>query len=161
MKQTVQIRLPSKYDLDVLRESLSVVKQGGALAAMAVGMGQVYEGVQYSPSGLPFGRPYARPTAPVTEEILYKLLDQAVEKARSAARFGFDALILDISNDSIVDAFMAPGFNLRTDNWGGSYENRFRLAQMIVSRVRGGDWPGFCSGVARQRNAWRTGNVSV
>lgn len=118
MKQTVQIRLPSKYDLDVLRESLSVVKQGGALAAMAVGMGQDYEGVQYSPSGLPFGRPYARPTAPVTEEILYKLLDQAVEKARSAARFGFDALILDISNDSIVDAFMAPGFNLRTDNWG-------------------------------------------
>ena len=133
----------SKYDLDVLRESLSVVKQGGALAAMAVGMGQVYEGVQYSPSGLPFGRPYARPTAPVTEEILYKLLDQAVEKARSAARFGFDALILDISNDSIVDAFMAPGFNLRTDNWGGSYENRFRLAQMIVSRVREAIGPDF------------------
>lgn len=133
----------SKYDLDVLRESLSVVKQGGALAAMAVGMGQVYEGVQYSPSGLPFGRPYARPTVPVTEEILYKLLDQAVEKARSAARFGFDALILDISNDSIVDAFMAPGFNLRTDNWGGSYENRFRLAQMIVSRVREAIGPDF------------------
>lgn len=133
----------SKYDLDILRESLSVVKQGGALAAMAVGMGQVYEGVQYSPSGLPFGRPYARPTAPVTEEILYKLLDQAVEKARSAARFGFDALILDISNDSIVDAFMAPGFNLRTDNWGGSYENRFRLAQMIVSRVREAIGPDF------------------
>ena len=38
---------------------------------------------------------------------------------------------------------MAPGFNLRTDNWGGSYENRFRLAQMIVSRVREAIGPDF------------------
>ena len=31
---------------------------------------------------------------------------------------------------------MAPGFNLRTDEWGGSYENRFKLGRILVDRVR-------------------------
>lgn len=126
----------SKYNLDVLRESLSVVKQGGALAGFAIGMGNVYEGELYTPSGLPFARPYARESKTINEEILYKLLDEVVMKAKKAAQFGFDLLILDISNDNIATHFMAPGFNHRTDKWGGSMENRFRLANIIVNKVR-------------------------
>jgi len=126
----------SKYNLDVLRESLSVVKQGGALAGFAVGMGNVYEGDIYTPSGLPFARPHTRQTKIMTEEIMNQLLNKVVEKAKKASQFGFDLLILDISNDNIVGHFMAPGFNHRTDQWGGSYENRFRLAHIIVDKVR-------------------------
>lgn len=126
----------SKYNLDVLRESLSVVKQGGALAGFAVGMGNVYKGDIYTPSGLPFARPYARESHVMSEEIMQELLEVVVEKARKASQFGFDLLILDISNDNIVGHFMAPGFNHRTDQWGGSYENRFRLAHLIVHKIR-------------------------
>ncbi len=126
----------SKYNLDVLRESLSVVKQGGALAGFAVGMGNVYEGDIYTPSGLPFARPHTRQTKIMTEEIMNQLLNKVVEKAKKASQFGFDLLILDISNDNIVGHFMAPGFNHRTDQWGGSYENRFRLAHIIVNKIR-------------------------
>lgn len=126
----------SKYNLDVLRESLSVVKQGGALAGFAVGMGNIYEGDIYTPSGLPFARPYSRETKVITEEIMNQLLDTVVMKAKKARHFGFDLLILDISNDNIVGHFMAPGFNHRTDQWGGSYENRFRLAHLLVHKIR-------------------------
>lgn len=126
----------SKYNLDVLRESLSVVKQGGALAGFAVGMGNIYEGDIYTPSGLPFARPHTRQTKIMTEEIMNQLLNKVIEKAKKASQFGFDLLILDISNDNIVGHFMAPGFNHRTDQWGGSYENRFRLAHIIVDKVR-------------------------
>jgi len=126
----------NKYELDPLRESLSVVKAGGALAGLVVGMGNMYDGVHYSPSGLPFARPYARPTQEVTEDILYKLLEAVIEKARKAKDFGFDLLILDICCENMVTLFMAPGFNHRTDKWGGSYENRFRLAHLIVDKIR-------------------------
>lgn len=126
----------SKYNLDVLRESLSVVKQGGALAGFAIGMGNVYKGEMYTPSGLPFARPYARETKVITEDIIHHLLETVITKAKKAVKFGFDLLILDISNDNLVGHFMAPGFNLRSDKWGGSYENRFRLAHMIVDQVR-------------------------
>lgn len=126
----------SKYNLDVLRESLSVVKQGGALAGFAVGMGNIFEGEIYTPSGLPFARPHTRQTKVMNEKIMNHLIDTVVEKAKKASRFGFDLLILDISNDNIVGHFMAPGFNHRTDQWGGSYENRFRLAHIIVNKIR-------------------------
>lgn len=126
----------SKYNLDVLRESLSVVKQGGALAGFAVGMGNTYEGNIYTPSGLPFARPYSRETKIMDETVMNRLLDAVVDKARKARNFGFDLLILDISNDNIVGHFMAPGFNKRQDKWGGDWENRFRLAHMVVDRIR-------------------------
>nr|WP_281627588.1 FAD-dependent oxidoreductase [Traorella massiliensis] len=126
----------SKYNMDILRESLSVVKQGGALAGMAIGMGNTINGITYSPSGLPFARPYSRPTEIIDENKINFLIEQAVEKAKKASRFGFDLLILDISNDNIIGHFMAPGFNLRNDRWGGSYENRFRLGKILVERVR-------------------------
>lgn len=126
----------SKYNLDVLRESLSVVKQGGALAGFAVGMGNTYKGEIYTPSGLPFARPYSRETRVITEDIIQSLLETVIKKAKKARQFGFDLLILDISNDNIVGHFMAPGFNQRTDQWGGNYENRFRLAHLIVKKIR-------------------------
>ena len=92
----------SKYNMDVLRESLSVVKQGGALAGMAIGLGNTINGVTYSPSGLPFARPYSRPTQVIEKEMIDFLIDQVVEKARKASKFGFDLLILDISNDNLI-----------------------------------------------------------
>lgn len=132
-----------KYNLDVLRESLSVVKQGGALAGFAIGIGNVYEQELYSPSGLPFARPYARKTNIITENIIYKLLDTVIEKAKRAVQFGFDLLILDMSNDNLAAHFMAPGFNQRLDEWGGSFENRFHLAKLLVENVRAAIGPNF------------------
>ena len=83
-----------------------------------------------------YKRQHTRPTKIMSEEIMEKLIDTVVEKATKASQFGFDLLILDISNDNIVGHFMAPGFNHRLDKWGGSYENRFRLAHIIVDKIR-------------------------
>lgn len=133
----------AKYDMDVLRESLSVVKQGGALAGFALGLGNTIDGRIYSPSGLPFARPYSRPTEVIGDREIEILLNALTEKAKKASRFGFDLIILDISNDNLVGHFMAPGFNLRKDKWGGSYANRFRLGKTVVKKVREAIGPDF------------------
>jgi 2,4-dienoyl-CoA reductase-like NADH-dependent reductase (Old Yellow Enzyme family) len=114
----------SKYEMDVLREDLSVASAGGALVAFDVGFPWHYLGQIYTPSGMPFAQ---RPAKMITEDIIEKQIELLVEKAKKVKQFGFDMLILDISNDNIVAQFMAPRFNKRTDKWGGSLENRMRL----------------------------------
>lgn len=129
-----------KYTLDVLDEQLSIVRAGGALAAFDVGMSSICDGQLYTPSGLPFKDRHAKE---FPEELILAQVEEACQKALSAKKFGFDSIILDICADSVVAAFMAPRFNQRTDRWGGSYENRFRLPRLLVDRVREAVGPDF------------------
>ncbi len=126
-----------KYSLDVIREQLTVAKQAGALTEMVMGLGCFYQGKQYSPSGTDFGRPIeVRKTEEITEEILLKLIKEAALKAKHAKDFGFDYIGVDMSGDNLCALFMAPGFNKRTDKYGGSYENRFKVAKMLINEIR-------------------------
>ena len=49
---------------------------------------------------------------------------------------GFDGIELQCSHSSIVRGFLSPATNLRTDEYGGSLENRARLLLEIVAAVR-------------------------
>jgi NADPH-dependent 2,4-dienoyl-CoA reductase/sulfur reductase-like enzyme len=107
---------------------------------MDIGFPWHYEGEIYTPSGLPFA---TRPAKLITEEVIEAQLDVLVEKAKKVKEFGFDLLMLDISNDNVIAQFMAPRFNKRTDKWGGSLENRLRLPIEAVNRVREAVGPDF------------------
>jgi 2,4-dienoyl-CoA reductase (NADPH2) len=49
---------------------------------------------------------------------------------------GFDGIELQCSHSSIVRAFLSPAMNHRTDEYGGSSENRARLLLQILAAVR-------------------------
>ena len=49
---------------------------------------------------------------------------------------GFDGIELQCSHSSIVRGFLSPAMNIRTDEYGGSLENRARLLLEIVAAVR-------------------------
>ena len=49
---------------------------------------------------------------------------------------GFDGIELQCSHSSIVRGFLSPAMNIRTDEYGGSLENRARLLLDIVAAVR-------------------------
>jgi len=49
---------------------------------------------------------------------------------------GFDGIELQCSHSSIVRGFLSPATNRRTDEYGGSLENRSRLLHEIVAAVR-------------------------
>jgi 2,4-dienoyl-CoA reductase (NADPH2) len=49
---------------------------------------------------------------------------------------GFDGIELQCSHSSIVRGFLSPAMNARTDEYGGSLENRARLLLQIVGAVR-------------------------
>jgi len=56
--------------------------------------------------------------------------------AENCAEGGFDGIELQCSHSSIVRGFLSPATNRRTDEYGGSLENRARLLLEIVAAVR-------------------------
>jgi 2,4-dienoyl-CoA reductase (NADPH2) len=56
--------------------------------------------------------------------------------AEHCAEGGFDGIELQCSHSSIVRGFLSPATNVRTDEYGGSLENRARLLVDIVAAVR-------------------------
>ncbi|HEY2814006.1 MAG TPA: mycofactocin system FadH/OYE family oxidoreductase 2 [Acidimicrobiales bacterium] len=60
---------------------------------------------------------------------------------------GFDGIELQCSHSSIVRGFLSPAMNIRTDEYGGSLENRARLLLEIVAAVRESIGPSLALGV--------------
>jgi N-ethylmaleimide reductase len=62
-----------------------------------------------------------------------------VEDYRKAAvlakKAGFDGIEIHAANGYILDTFMQSSTNFRTDNYGGSFENRFRMFEEVIRAV--------------------------
>ncbi|MDO8277371.1 MAG: NADH:flavin oxidoreductase/NADH oxidase [Burkholderiaceae bacterium] len=77
---------------------------------------------------------------PLTKDEILEVVGSFAYAARRADRAGFDVLELHFAHGYLVAQFLSPLTNLRGDEYGGSIENRMRLAIEIVSAVRR-HWP--------------------
>ncbi|MEM8642266.1 MAG: alkene reductase [Cyanobacteria bacterium P01_G01_bin.54] len=78
--------------------------------------------------------PHETPRALKTDEIPGLIADyrRAAERAKAA---GFDGIEVHSANGYLLDSFMQSKTNQRTDQYGGSIENRARLLQEILTSV--------------------------
>jgi len=65
-----------------------------------------------------------------------RTVDDFVRCARLARSAGYDGVEIMGSEGYLINQFIAQRTNTRTDEWGGSYENRMRFPVEIVRRVR-------------------------
>ena len=56
--------------------------------------------------------------------------------AQRALRIGFDEIELHMAHGYLAHGFMSPISNKRTDQYGGSFENRLRFPLSIARAVR-------------------------
>ena len=65
------------------------------------------------------------------------------EVAGNAKRAGFEMLMIHGGHGWLINQFLSPYFNKRTDKYGGSLENRVRFAQEVLDSVRAAVGAGF------------------
>jgi len=91
------------------------------------------------PTSTPFADNY-----PVPREMTSDDIAQVVEAFRRAAfrarRAGFDVVEVHAAHGYLIHEFLSPLSNTRTDEYGGSFENRIRLCLEVVTAVRS-VWP--------------------
>lgn len=77
----------------------------------------------------------------VTGERLQEILGHITALARRATQAGADAI--EVHGDRLVGSLCSPLINQRTDEYGGSFENRTRFARAVVRVIREGS-PDIC-----------------
>lgn len=70
-----------------------------------------------------------------------------VQSAEFAQKAGFDGVEVHLAHSYLLEQFISPLFNKRTDEYGGSLENRLRFPREVIRRVREAVGPDYVVGV--------------
>jgi 2,4-dienoyl-CoA reductase-like NADH-dependent reductase (Old Yellow Enzyme family)/thioredoxin reductase len=132
-----------------LTEAIHLAGSKACIQLMHPGMLLLFSG--YVPEGMsmktPSITPWLRPDLPrdeIGQADIDRYVEDFAEAARRARDAGADAVELHASNGCLVSTFLSPVTNRRTDEYGGSVENRARFARRIVERTKekvGKDFP--------------------
>jgi N-ethylmaleimide reductase len=88
------------------------------------GLARTYEGKH----------PYARAKA-MTDDDIRAVIAEYRGAAANAVRAGFDGVEIHAANGYLIDQFLRDNANLRTDDYGGSIDNRIRFLVEVTSAV--------------------------
>jgi 2,4-dienoyl-CoA reductase-like NADH-dependent reductase (Old Yellow Enzyme family) len=92
-----------------------------------------------APSAIPFGEGWHVPRELSAKEI-DGIVEAFVAAAERALRIGFDVVELHSAHGYLLHEFLSPFSNRRTDQYGGSLENRMRFPLAVARAVRAA-WP--------------------
>ena len=118
------------------------IKRNGALAILQLSHG----GLQANPAAVP-GQEAVAPSAVASKAVgrmpralehdeIVAIEDAFAQAARRAKQAGFDGVEIHGAHGYLVCEFLSPYTNKRTDEYGGSLENRARFAMNILRKVR-------------------------
>lgn len=135
----------SKYELDATKEQINVAKQDGAKVSCEVGffsMKPDIDGYVYGPmSGIRFDG--AKMKA-FDKKTMNEFITNITKTCLNCRKIGFDAITLHFGHDSLGSQFLSPIWNQRSDEYGGSIENRGRFLKETLLEIRkavGKDFP--------------------
>ena len=88
-----------------------------------------------APSPLPY-LPHSQVPREATRDDMERVCAQFVATARHAETAGFDMIELHLAHGYLLSTFISPCTNRRSDEYGGTMENRMRFPLEVVSAVR-------------------------
>lgn len=90
----------------------------------------------WAPSAIPYNDVFPKPKE-LTKKGIKQVVRAYVEAAKRALKAGFDVIEIHNAHGYLLHEFLSPVSNKRTDEYGGSFENRTRLTLEVVDAVRG------------------------
>ena len=76
------------------------------------------------------------PVRAMTEEDMHTVAEHFADCAELLKIAGFDMCLVHGGHGWLLDQFLSPYFNTRTDEYGGSLENRAKFPLMVLDRIR-------------------------
>lgn len=80
---------------------------------------------------------------PLEKEEILQIVKKYGQAAKRAQAAGFDTVEIHAGHSYLISQFLSPLTNHRTDEFGGSAENRARFARMVLEEVRAQVGPHF------------------
>ena len=129
------------------------IRRHGAIPSVELSHSGMYSGTYMTDKsrqhGLAQWGPSAcvRPDGVEVGETTHEMIDEIVaaygQVAGLAKRAGFEMIMVHGGHGWLINQFLSPWFNHRTDEYGGSIENRCRFARRVLQSVREAVGPGF------------------
>ncbi len=93
----------------------------------------------YAPSAIPFSHDSIRPDA-LDKAGIARIARAFGEAARRALACGFKVIEIHGAHGYLLSGFLSPLSNQRTDEYGGTFENRTRMLREVIAAIRV-EWP--------------------
>ena len=88
-----------------------------------------------APSAIPYSEEYPFPKE-MSKEDIQQTINDFGNAAKRSVEAGFDVIEIHGAHGYLLNEFMSPISNHRTDKYGGSFENRVRLLLEVVQEIR-------------------------
>jgi NADPH2 dehydrogenase len=121
-----------------LERLVSMIKEHGAKAAIQLahaGRKAMIDGEIIAPSAIPFNKEMKTPKE-MTHEDIKQTVQAFQDGAVRAKKAGFDIIEIHAAHGYLINEFLSPLTNKRADEYGGSFENRYRFLKEIISAVK-------------------------
>jgi len=128
----------SDNHIEGLGETVRLMQQYGAKAGIQLahaGRKATVDGDIYAPSAIAFNEKYKTPVE-MTKEDIKTTIQAFKDGALRAKKAGFDVIELHGAHGYLINEFLSPLSNKRTDEYGESAENRYRILNEIIDEVR-------------------------
>lgn len=114
----------------------AVHKEGGKIALQILHAGRyAFHPLSVAPSAIKSPITPFKPRA-LSDRGVERTINDFVNCARKAKKAGYDGVEVMGSEGYLINQFISAKTNTRTDQWGGSYQNRMRFPVEIVKRIR-------------------------
>ncbi|WP_040208217.1 NADPH dehydrogenase NamA [Neobacillus jeddahensis] len=124
--------------IEGLQELVNLMKEQGAKTGIQLahaGRKAVLEGEIIAPSAIAFNEKSKTPKE-MSKEDISETIVAFKNGAKRAAKAGFDIIELHGAHGYLLNEFLSPLSNKRSDEYGGSVENRYRLLREVIDAVK-------------------------
>ncbi len=128
----------SDEHVEGLAELVTLMKEQGAKTGIQLahaGRKAVLEGDIIAPSAIPFNEDMKTPLE-MTDNDIQETIQAFIKGAERAKKAGFDVIEIHGAHGYLINEFLSPLSNRRTDSYGGSKENRYRFLKEVIEGIK-------------------------
>ena len=151
-----------KYQVEATRQRILIAHQGGAKASIEIAHAGQYARVKpgdfaIGPTG--YIRDDGVEVKAMNEDMMDEVVQWYVKTAKDAQSVGFDMIFLHFGHGWLAAEFLSPLFNKRTDEYGGTIENRMKFPLRILKEIREAVGPHYPIEMRISATEWMPGGI--